>query len=263
MTTITTSPARKGGAGALTRRSFLGTAMGTGLFAAAGGGPLLSHFVMAQSERRSAGPGKWIASTCQGCTTWCPVQIRVVDGRAISVRGNPHSKANHGCICPRPHLALQQLYDPDRIKVPMKRTNPKKGRDEDPRFVPISWDEAMGMIADKMMELRANDETHKFVVFRGRYSYMRDIIYSAVPKVFGSPNGISHSAICAEAEKFGAFFTEGFWDYRDYDLEHTRYVLCWGADPLASNRQVPHAISISATLGDGGEGRRVAARAAR
>jgi len=139
---------------------------------------------------------------------------------------------------------LQQLYDPDRIKVPMKRTNPKKGRDEDPRFVPISWDEAIGMIADKMMELRANDESHKFALFRGRYSYLRDIIYSALPKIFGSPNGISHSAICAEAEKFGAFFTEGFWDYRDYDLEHTRYVLCWGADPLASNRQVPHAISI-------------------
>ena len=53
-----------------------------------------------------------------------------------------------------------------------------------------------------------------------------------------------HSAICAEAEKFGPYFTEGYWDYRDYDLENTRYVLCWGADPLCSNRQVPHAISI-------------------
>jgi anaerobic selenocysteine-containing dehydrogenase len=147
-------------------------------------------------------------------------------------------------MCPRPLLALQQVYDPDRIKVPMRRTNPSKGRDEDPGFVPVSWDEAMGLIADKMMELRQNEETHKFAVFRGRYSYLRDIIYSSVPKVFGSPNGISHSAICAEAEKFGAYFTEGFWDYRDYDLEHTRYVLCWGADPLSSNRQVPHAINI-------------------
>ncbi len=92
--------------------------------------------------------------------------------------------------------------------------------------------------------LRANDETHKYLFMRGRYSYLRDIIYSAMPKVFGSPNGISHSAICAEAEKFGPYYTEGFWDYRDYDLENTRYVLCWGADPLASNRQVPHAINV-------------------
>lgn len=141
-------------------------------------------------------------------------------------------------------MALQQLYDPDRIKVPMKRTNPRKGRHEDPGFIPITWDEAVGLIADRMMELRANDETYKFVLFRGRYSYLRDIIYSAMPKIFGSPNSISHSAICAEAEKFGAYYTEGFWDYRDYDLANTRYVLCWGADPVSSNRQVPHVMSI-------------------
>ncbi|MBL1216970.1 MAG: dehydrogenase [Planctomycetes bacterium] len=236
----------------MSRRRFLQTSAGLSLLAAAGGSPLLSFFAQgAPFQDAAAGPlGKWISSTCQGCTTWCPVQIRVVDGRAIAVRGNPHSKANHGQICPRPHLALQQLYDPDRIKVPMKRTNPKKGRNEDPKFVPITWDEAMGLIADKMMELRADDETHKFVLFRGRYSYMRDIIYSAMPKIFGSPNGISHSAICAEAEKFGAYYTEGFWDYRDYDLENTHYILCWGADPVSSNRQVPHAMSMWGKVSD-------------
>ena len=228
----------------ISRRSFLRTAGGVGLAAAAGGGPLLTFFTRDSAAQTSELAARWVASTCQGCTSWCPVQVQVVDGRAVKIRGNPFSKSTHGEICPRPHLALQQVYDPDRIKVPMRRTNPNKGRDEDPRFVPISWDEAMSLLAEKMMELRAAGETHKFAVFRGRYSYLRDIIYSTVPKVFGSPNGISHSAICAEAEKFGAFFTEGYWDYRDYDLEHTRYVLCWGADPLASNRQVPHAISI-------------------
>lgn len=228
----------------LSRRSFLKKTGGIGIVAATGGGPALSFFSV-DTQASSAGiVEKWMSSTCQGCTSWCPVQVQVTDGRAVKLRGNPYAKATHGTICPRPHLALQQLYDPDRIKMPMKRTNPKKGRDEDPGFVPISWNEAMETIADRMIALRENQQTHKFAVFRGRYSYMRDVIYSSVPKIFGSPNGISHSAICAEAEKFGAFFTEGYWDYRDYDLEHTRYVLCWGADPLASNRQVPHAINI-------------------
>ncbi len=236
----------------VSRRAFLKGAggLGFGLVASGAGSPILSFFAREANAQPGDIAGQWLASTCQGCTSWCPVQVQVVDGRAVKIRGNPHSKANHGNICPRPHLALQQLYDPDRIKVPMKRTNPRKGRDEDPGFVPISWDEALGIIADKMMELRANEETHKFVLFRGRYSYLRDVIYSAMPKVFGSPNGISHSAICAEAEKFGAFFTEGYWDYRDYDLEHTRYVLCWGADPVSSNRQVPHAMNIWGQVGD-------------
>ncbi len=236
---------------ALSRRSFLKTSVGGGLISTLAGGPLLSFFAEAGQGQMSTAPlGRWVASTCQGCTSWCPVQVRVVDDRVVSVRGNPNSLANHGQICPRPHLAIQQLYDADRIKVPMKRTNPKKGRMEDPGFIPITWDEAIGLLADKMMELRASNETHKFVLFRGRYSYMRDIIYSATPKIFGSPNGISHSAICAEAEKFGAYYTEGFWDYRDYDLEHTRYVLCWGADPVSSNRQVPHAMSVWAKVRD-------------
>ncbi len=92
------------------------------------------------------------------------------------------------------------------------------------------------------MELRKAEETEKFVVLRGRYSYMRDIIYGALPKVFGSPNGISHSAICAEAEKFGAFFTAGNWGYRDYDLSNSKYVLIWGCDPVCSNRMIPATI---------------------
>lgn len=229
----------------ISRRSFVGKMAGATLFCSLAGGPILSRFAQAASPKEAANlAGKWFASTCQGCTTWCPVQVKVLGNRVVDVRGNPFSLANYGKICPRPHLAIQQMYDPDRLKVPMKRTNPKKGRDEDPGFVPISWDEAMDLIAEKMMALRESGETHKFLYMRGRYSYLRDLLYSAMPKIFGSPNGISHSAICAEAEKFGAYYTEGYWDYRDYDLEHTRYVLCWGADPLASNRQVPHAINI-------------------
>jgi len=73
---------------------------------------------------------------------------------------------------------------------------------------------------------------------------MADILYDATTKIFGSPNNISHSAICAEAEKFGPYYTEAYWDYRDYDLAETEYVLLWGADPVASNRQVPHAINM-------------------
>ncbi|MEW8460491.1 MAG: molybdopterin-dependent oxidoreductase, partial [Candidatus Thiodiazotropha endolucinida] len=40
----------------------------------------------------------------------------------------------------------------------------------------------------------------------------------------------------------GSYYTEGYWDYRDYDLENSKYVICFGGDPIASNRQVPNAI---------------------
>ncbi len=229
----------------LTRRSFLQASAAVGASAALGG--LLRPTLKALAESKRPGVkemGEWRPGTCQGCTSWCSKLVYVVDGRAVKVRGNPHSKVNGGASCPRAHLALQQVYDPDRIKAPMRRTNPKKGRNEDPGFVPISWDEALGTIADKIMDLRHNNETHKYMLMRGRYTYMRDILYDRMTKIIGSPNNISHSALCAEAEKFGPFFTEGLWDYRQYDVENSRYILIWGADPLSANRQVSYYSSV-------------------
>jgi anaerobic selenocysteine-containing dehydrogenase len=229
----------------ITRRSFVKATVAGGAAVAMGGGLKPTLKVLAKtSEPGVTGSGEWKAATCQGCTSWCSKQVYVVDGRAVKVRGNPNSKVNGAASCPRVHMGLQQVYDPDRLKTPMKRTNPRKGRQEDPKFVPISWDEALNTIADKIMELRKNNETHKYMLMRGRYSYMRDVLYDRMTKIIGSPNNISHSAICAEAEKFGPYFTEGYWGYRQYDVRNARCITVWGADPLAANRQVSYYSSV-------------------
>ena len=85
--------------------------------------------------------------------------------------------------------------------------------------MPISWDEALNTVADKMMELRKAGEPQKLMYMRGRYSpTSTDLLYGTLPKIFGTPNYFSHSAICAEAEKMGPGLTQGFFGYRDYDL---------------------------------------------
>ena len=176
----------------LTRRTFI---MATGIsasWAVTGCAmmprePLHSALVPYKSKPSSAAKGDWVASTCQGCTQWCAIEIFTQEGRAVRVRGNQLSKSNHGYVCPRGHLIPQQLYDPDRVKVPMKRTNPVKGRGVDPKFVPITWDEAMNTVADKLMELRKAGETHKLIYMRGRYSpTSTDLLYGTLPKVFGT-----------------------------------------------------------------------------
>ncbi len=205
--------------------------------------PLSAAMAPRKSKGGSPTKGEWVASTCQGCTQWCAIQIYVEGGRAVRVRGNPASKTNHGYVCPRGHMIPQQVYDPDRIKVPLKRTNPAKGRGVDPKWVPITWDEAMDLVAAKMIELRKGNEPEKFVYMRGRYSpTSTDLLYGTLPKVFGTPNYFSHSAICAEAEKMGPGLTQGFFGYRDYDLTKTNCLVVWGCDPLASNRMVPNTI---------------------
>lgn len=127
------------------RRDFLKASVAVG-GAAVLGGCTLNALTSGKDDQIGKGgtqPGTWIPTACQGCTTWCAAEVFVQNGRAVKVRGNQLSKSVSGQVCPRGHLILQQLYDPDRIKVPMKRTNPQKGRGIDPKFVPISWDEAL------------------------------------------------------------------------------------------------------------------------
>ncbi len=226
------------------RREFLKMTAAAGAVAAVGV-PKLNAFAATPAAKAAGAPkGEWVPSTCQGCTAWCPVEFFVQEGRVVKVRGNRFSKANGGYVCPRGHLMIQQMYDPDRVKVPMKRTNPQKGRGVDPKFVPVTWDEALDTIADKMMELRKANEPEKLMYMRGRYSpTSTDLLYGTLPKIFGTPNYFSHSAICAEAEKMGPGYTQGFFGYRDYDLAKTKCLVVWGCDPLSSNRQVPNAIA--------------------
>ncbi|MDZ7714179.1 MAG: molybdopterin-dependent oxidoreductase [Rhodovibrio sp.] len=187
------------------------------------------------------GSGKWLPTVCQGCTSWCVKQAYVQDGRVQRIRGHEKSKIYGTSGCVRQNMALTQLYDPDRVRYPMKRTNPKKGRGEDPGFVRISWEEAMDLFAEKVLALRERGEPHKYVTTRGRYGGLNGVMLSAITKIIGSPNNISHSSICAEADKFGPYYLEGFWGYRQYDIKNSRYQLTFGADPVAANRQTSFA----------------------
>ncbi|MDO8300206.1 molybdopterin-dependent oxidoreductase [Lacisediminimonas sp.] len=91
--------------------------------------------------------------------------VEVEDGIAKRIESNYAVKGEHpggGRVCVKAYGIVQKTYNPNRIKQPMKRTNPRKGRDEDPGFVPISWDEALDLVADKLRQVRArgmlNDE---------------------------------------------------------------------------------------------------------
>ncbi len=229
------------------RRDFLKTLgiSGAGLLVF---NPVIKAFASTKKSAKAAAVGKWIPSACSGCTTWCPIQVYVQDGRAVKVRGNKFSITNPGTLCPKGHLAVQECYDPDRIKVPMKRVTVLKGKTVNPQFVPITWSEAIDTIATKLYELRQANEPEKFMYLRGRYNNNTDMMYSSFTKIFGTPNSISHSSICAEAEKIGYAMTEKIWGYRDYDLENTKYLLLWGVDPFRSNRQPPNAMAKWPTL---------------
>ncbi|MBP3193291.1 molybdopterin-dependent oxidoreductase [Natronogracilivirga saccharolytica] len=228
------------------RKSFLKKALmaGSGLtFGSALSGSLSTLKASESGKPDSVRGGKngcWAPTTCNGCASWCSLEVYIQNGRATKIRGNNASKVNEGKACPRSHMGIQELYDPDRLKQPMKRTNPEKKRGVDPGFVPISWDEAIDEITDRILELREKDETHKYMMVQGRNSGLHPIIYDRMTRIIGSPNRINSDGLCQEAGKLSHWYQCGFWGFPQWDLKHTRYIICWGTDPVSSTRQVSH-----------------------
>ncbi len=112
-------------------------------------------------DTASASPGERTTKVpvyCYQCVAG-PDLMKVVvrDGVAIGVEPNADVAAEHpacGKVCVRAYGLVQKLYNPARVRTPLRRTNPKKGRNEDPRWQPISWDEALGTLAARLNRLR-------------------------------------------------------------------------------------------------------------
>src|SRR5512147_2974534 len=98
------------------RRTFLKVSALGG--AAVGAGKILGPWD-AHSALPSKNPGvleeKWMVTSCLNCQARCAMRVRVVNGKAVKITGNPQSRVSDGEICPRGHIGLQVLYDPGRI----------------------------------------------------------------------------------------------------------------------------------------------------
>src|SRR3989337_2484753 len=105
-------------------------------------------------------PGKVTktATYCYQCVAGPDLlRVTVKDGVATEVEPNFAAAGVHpggGKVCVKAYGLVQKLYNPNRVRSPMKRTNPKKGRDQNPGFVPISWDEAFSLITHKLLDIR-------------------------------------------------------------------------------------------------------------
>ena len=85
------------------------------------------------------------------------MKVEVEDGVATRIESNYDISGAHpggGRVCVKAYGLIQKTYNPHRIKQPMKRTNPNKGREFEPGFVPITWGQAFEIIGEKLREIR-------------------------------------------------------------------------------------------------------------
>lgn len=105
------------------------------------------------------GVAVWYSSTCTECSTGCGIRVRTREGRAVKIEGNPNSPVNKGSLCALGQASLQSLYDPDRIRTPLKKV---RNSPTGPVFEPTTWDEVFGKINDAV-----TNATNKKVLLTG------------------------------------------------------------------------------------------------
>ncbi len=85
-------------------------------------------------EEITVGKPNYYASTCTSCANSCGILIKTREGRPIKVDGNPDHPVNKGKICAKGQANILNLYDPERLKKPLKKTGLA--------FNEISWKDA-------------------------------------------------------------------------------------------------------------------------
>lgn len=177
-------------------------------------------------------------SFCHQCPARCGIDVYTTSGRVHAIYGTLDNPLSNGKLCPKGHYGAYLLYDPDRIKGPMKRTNPKKGRNEDPKFVPISWDEALQTVADRLNALRDKGKSHRYATLTGRgWGYTDVGLLKEFGKLYGTPNfNLGHSSMCSDGSETVKHLMDGHHAYSAYDYSNCNYLLIFGAGFLESFR---------------------------
>src|SRR5208283_4960129 len=100
-----------------------------------------------------------VPTTCFNCESACGL-LAYVDRATLQVRkfeGNPEHPGSRGRNCAKGPATQNQITDPDRILVPLKRAGARGGG----RWVRVSWDAALDDIATRiraaLVEDRANE----------------------------------------------------------------------------------------------------------
>jgi anaerobic selenocysteine-containing dehydrogenase len=162
--------------------------------------------------------------------------VTVEDGKAVRVAGDPDHPFTDGFLCAKVNRYVERTYHPERVLQPLRRVGPKGAG----RFAPISWDEALGEIADRLNAIAASSDGPQAIL---PYSYMGTMgIVQAVSidRRFFHLLGASmlDRTICSMAGTVGMRMTVGANIGADPEgIPESDLVLLWGTNTLTAN---PH-----------------------
>ncbi|GAB4373131.1 MAG: molybdopterin-dependent oxidoreductase [Deltaproteobacteria bacterium] len=214
----------------LDRREFLklsGATAFAALFAGCDSVPKKIIPFVIPPEDSTLGEALWYASVCRQCPAGCGILVRVSEGRAKKIEGNPLHPVNRGRLCARGQAALQALYHPERLSAPLKRDG-KRGSGT---FVPVSWEEALSLLMANLQATRAADPRSLLLV-TGPIRGHENLVAGRFLRAFGSTRRVSYDPYGQDALLAANEAVFGIRSIPEYDIANARYLLSFSGDFL-------------------------------
>jgi len=133
---------------------------------------------------------KSVYSFCEMCSSRCPIEANVVDGKNVFIQGNHKVSGTFTSVCARGGSGHNQLYDPQRIVKPLIRI----GERGENKWREASWDEALDLVSKKMLEIKEKYGAQSFI-FTAKSSQTHKLM-TTFASAYGSPNCFSHFSCC-------------------------------------------------------------------
>jgi formate dehydrogenase alpha subunit len=87
-----------------------------------------------------------VKTVCPFCGTGCTFYLDVAGGKIVGVRPDFESPVSRGSLCVKGQFGWEFVHSPDRLTTPLIRENG--------RFREATWDEAYGLIAERLGSIK-------------------------------------------------------------------------------------------------------------
>ena len=160
------------------------------------------------------------SSVCNLCPGNCGISVRKIAGRPVKIEGLAEYPINDGGVCLHGISGLQYLYDPARIKTPLRKNGDK--------FEKISWEDAISFTAGKLADIRKADAPQKLACITDKTQGSVAKLFERFLTAFGSSNMYAMPSLESNLE-LTAQTLHGAGNTIGFDLENSDFVLSFGA----------------------------------
>jgi formate dehydrogenase (coenzyme F420) alpha subunit len=196
--------------------------------------------VAAAVVARAPAPARTTHGKCRFCLLHCALAGSVSDRTLLRVDGDTAGETQ-GFLCQHGRALPSVVHSPDRLRRPLLRHGD--------RLVETSWEEALGLVGERMAAVRARFGPQA-AAFQTGWPLVRHPLMEWIHRLaraWGTPNVASVASLCEASGRLGQALTLGS-KYR-HDLRRTRTLVLWGSNPTHSTPLLSHVVAHMATEG--------------